>query len=83
MMTGSKGLAVLDHGEIVINPVASKKNLSTLANINAGGTGGGFHIGGDFVIKTGHLDRDYVRSGSFRKDLLDAMNQARAEGAQF
>jgi hypothetical protein len=80
MRGGNAGLAVLHDGEFVINPTATKKNVDTLQRINAGGSAGGFHVGGDFVIKTGWLDQAYVKSGRFRKDLLDALDQAAKEG---
>jgi hypothetical protein len=79
-MVGNKGLAVLHDGEMVINPSATKKNRGTLERINAGGSAGGFHVAGDFVIKTGHLDRAYVKSGQFEKDIRDALGRATSEG---
>jgi hypothetical protein len=79
-MVGNKGLAVLHDGEMVINSTATKKNRGTLERINAGGSAGGFHVAGDFVIKTGHLDRAYVKSGQFEKDIRDALGRASSEG---
>ncbi|MFL6313723.1 MAG: hypothetical protein ACJ71W_16625 [Terriglobales bacterium] len=82
MRGGNAGLAVLHDGEAVVNRTGTKKNLNAIAAMNAGKTvGGGFHIAGDFIIKTGSLDPAYVRSGRFRKDLLDAFDQAAKEGA--
>jgi hypothetical protein len=80
MRGGNAGLAVLHDGEIVMNPAASKKNLGALAAMNAGGSAGSFHVGGDFVIKTASVDRKYVMSSQFQKDMLAAMNRWRAEG---
>jgi hypothetical protein len=77
---GNAGLAVLHDGEFVVNPTATKKNLPALASMNAGGSHGGFSIGGDFVIKTDRLDRAYVKGNQFRKDILAALAQAQKEG---
>jgi hypothetical protein len=78
---GSHGLAVLQDGEAVIKPGPTKKNLDAIARMNAGGSaGGGFHVGGNFVIQTNTFDRKYVMSAQFRKDLFDALDRARQEG---
>jgi hypothetical protein len=80
MRGGNAGNAKLHDGEIVINPVASKKNLNTLAAINAGKTVGS-SFGDIHIHPQGALDRRYVKSAQFRKDLLDALDQAAREGA--
>jgi hypothetical protein len=79
--TGNAGLAVLHDGEFVVNPTATKKNLSALASMNAGGSGG-LSIGGDLHLKieTNSLNEKYVRGKQFRKHILDALRQAQSEG---
>ncbi|MFL6313891.1 MAG: hypothetical protein ACJ71W_17475 [Terriglobales bacterium] len=79
MRGGNAGLAVLHHGEAVINSQGTKKNLNAIAAMNAGkAVGSSF---GDVHIHPKSLDRSYVMSKQFRKDLLDAMHQAEQEGA--
>jgi hypothetical protein len=64
---------------MVINPMATKKNLPALQAINAGGSAGGMNIG-NLNITPRTLDRAYVLSGQFRKDILDALDRAKREG---
>jgi hypothetical protein len=78
MRGGNAGLAVLHDGEFVINPKATKKNLPALQSMNAGGSGG--HSIGNMNIYPQRLDRAYVMSNQFRKDLLDALDRAGKEG---
>jgi hypothetical protein len=80
MRGGNAGNAKLHDGEIVINPVASKKNLNTLAAINAGKNVAGITIHGGLNITAKKLDRAYIMSSEFQKDLLDALGRASVEG---
>jgi hypothetical protein len=77
-MRGNAGLALLHDGEMVINPQATKKNLPALQAMNAGGSAG--HSIGNLNIYPRTLDRAYMMSSQFRKDLLDALSRARTEG---
>jgi hypothetical protein len=80
MRGGNAGLAVLHDGEAVINPTATKKNLNTIAAMNAGGKVGGVTIHGGLNVTANKLDRAYIMSSEFQKDLLDALGRATVEG---
>jgi hypothetical protein len=76
---GNAGLAVLHNGEFVVNPEATRKHLPTLASINAGGSAG-ITVHGGLNISTTTLDRRYVKSAQFEKDILYALQRAQTEG---
>jgi hypothetical protein len=77
---GNAGLAVLHHGEVVINPDASKKNLSTLARINAGGSvGSGTQINLTINAMDAKSFDDWARRGGAEM-LKRAMDRHTVEG---
>lgn len=71
-------LAVLKHGEFVMNPYATARNRPALEAMNAGGTAG-LSIGGIHIYPTS-LNRAYVKSRQFEKDITDALDRAGREG---
>jgi hypothetical protein len=79
MRAGNAGLAVLHDGEVVVNSRASKKNLDALAAMNAGKTVRGITIH-NMNITAAKLERSYIMSSEFQKDLLDALSRATVEG---
>lgn len=71
-------LAVLKHGEFVMNPQATKKNIRALESMNSGGNAGTSHI--SVTINPASLDQRYLRSGQFPRDLADGIRRAQNEG---
>ncbi|HEY6349602.1 MAG TPA: hypothetical protein VI636_09355 [Candidatus Angelobacter sp.] len=71
-------LAMLKHGEYVVNPVATNKNRGALERMNAGGTPGVL-ISGGINLYPAQLDQAYIR-GQFVTDVLQALTRASNEG---
>jgi hypothetical protein len=72
-------MAVLKHGEFVVNPQSTSRNLQTLERINSGGT-----ISGDMhfyapLIQAQRVDEAWLRNGGAQQ-ILDALRRAKYEG---
>jgi hypothetical protein len=74
-------LAVLKHGEFVMNPRATSRiGVDNLHAANSGGSIGGVTLG-DIHFHVGTLDRAYMASPTgFKKDLKQVVTQMRREG---
>jgi gas vesicle protein len=76
-------LSVLKHGEFVVNPQDTARNLPALQRMNSGGTAGlpaGITVNGGINLYPSQLDRRYVQSGQFMKDVVSALQRAGLEG---
>lgn len=71
-------MALLKHGEFVVNPQATAKHRPQLERANAG-MGLGTVLNGDIYISPATLDKAYIR-GQFLHDLRDALDRLDKEG---